>query len=105
MSPYPGGFHALAHALADDVALHLDERGLVLQNGATRRRGGVHGRVEGAESDVAFAEFVDEGDELADETSHSVEIEDDQRVAATPVVETHGQISAIRPRAPEARAS
>ena len=61
----PGGLHALAHTLADDVALHFGERRLDLQKGPARRGGGVHGRVEGAESDPALVELVDEGDELA----------------------------------------
>ena len=94
-SPRPGGRHAFAHALADDVALHLGEGGLDLQEGAARRRGGVHGRVQRAESDPALAERVDEGDELAGEAAEPVEVEDDEDVAGAQVVEAGGEVRAI----------
>ena len=91
----PGGRHALAHTLADDVAFHLGEGGLDLQEGPARRRGGVHGRVQCAESDAAPAEHVNEGDELAGEAAEPVEVEDDEDVASAQVVEAGGEIRAI----------
>ena len=36
----------------DDVALHLGERGLDLEEGAADRRGGVHGRMQRAEGNL-----------------------------------------------------
>ena len=54
----PGGLHALAHALADDVSLHLREGGLDLQKGPARRRGGAHGRVDRSEFDAALVELA-----------------------------------------------
>ena len=93
----PGGLHALAYALADDIALHLGERGLDLQKGPARRRGGVHGRVDRSESDAALVEFVDEGDELAGAAPEPVEVEDedDEDIPATQVVEAGGEARAI----------
>jgi len=76
----PRRLDALKGALADEVALHLRERRLDLQEGASRRRGGVHRRVEGPESDAAGLEVVDEGDELRGEPPEAVEIQDDQDV-------------------------
>ena len=75
----PGGLDAFAHALADDVALHLGERGLDLEEGARGRRGGVSmGEFSARNSDAALAELVDEGDEFAGETAEPVEVKDDE---------------------------
>ena len=90
-----GGLHALAHALADDIAFHLRERGLDLQEGPARRCGGVHGRVDCTESDATLGELVDERDELASASAEPVEVQDNQNVAAAQVVEARGQIGAI----------
>ena len=55
----------------------------------------VHGRVEGAETDAALVEFVDEGDELAGAAPEPVEVEDDEDIAAAQVVEAGGEARAI----------
>ena len=60
---YLGPYRAFLHECCRYP--HLCKRRLDLQEGAARRRGGVHGRVERAEPDAALAELVDEGDELA----------------------------------------
>ena len=83
--------HAFEDALADDVPLHLGERGLDLPEGASRRRRGVHRGVEGLERDAAGLEVVDEGDELRSEPPEAVEVEDDEDIARAQVVEAGGE--------------
>ena len=95
LRPRAGGLHTLAHALADDVALHFGERRLDLQEGPARRRGGVHGRVEGTEPDAAVVELVDEGDEFAGAAAEAVEVEDDEDIAPAQVIEAGGEVRAI----------
>ena len=80
---------------ADDVSLHLGERGLDLHEGPARRRGGVHGRVEGAESDTALVELVDEGDELAGAAPDTVEVEDDEDIALARAIQARRQVGTI----------
>ena len=91
----PGGLHALEHALAHEVALHLREGGLDLKKRPARRRGGVHGRVERAEPDAALIEFVNEGDELAGAPPQTVEVEYDQDVALAQVVKAGAEVRAL----------
>ena len=51
--------------LAGNGAVVEDPEGIAVSDQHSCRGGGVHGRVEGAESDAALVELVDEGDELA----------------------------------------
>ena len=85
--------------MAYGVALHLGERGLDLEEGASRRRGGVHGRVERPEADAAGFEVVDERDQLRSAPSETVEVEDDQDVALAQVVEAGGEFRPVGVRA------
>ena len=82
-STCPCGLDALANALADDITFHLREGCLDLQKGPARRLGGVHRRIEGAESDAAMVQFIDQGDEFAGPAAQAVEVENDQDVALT----------------------
>ena len=91
----PGGLHTFAHALAVDVTLHLREGGLDLWEGPSRRRSGVHGRVEGAERDAAVVEFVDDGDEFAGVSAEAIVIEDDEDLALAQGIETGGEVRAL----------
>ena len=81
------GGDALLHTLADDVALHLGEGGLDLQESAAHRRRGVERSVERPEADAARFQFVHEADQLAGEPAEAVEIEHDQHVAVAEIVE------------------
>ena len=84
------GLHAREDALGDDVALHLGERRLDLQEGVSRGRGGVNRRVEGPESEVAGVEAVDRGDDI-----RGVPPEDALDVARAEVVEVGGEPGAV----------
>ena len=90
-----GGLHALEHALAKEIALHLRERRLDLEKRPARRRRGVHGRVERAETDAALVELVDESDELAGAPPESVEVEDDEDVALAEIIKARGKVRAV----------
>ena len=83
----PSGLHTLADALADDVSLHLRERRLYLQEGPSRRCGGVHRRVDRAEPDTALVELVDQGDELAGAAPQPIEDQNDEDIALAQIVE------------------
>src|SRR4051794_34142867 len=78
---------ALPHALADDVALHLGEGRLDLQEGAAHGGGGVEISVQRAEADAAALQLIHQPDQLAGEPPEAVEVEHDQYVALAQVVQ------------------
>jgi hypothetical protein len=68
--------------LAEEVAFHLGEGGLDLQEGAAGGGGRVHRRVEGFEADAALLEPVDQDDQVVRQPSEAVEVEDDEDIVA-----------------------
>ena len=95
-APGTGRQDAFLDPLADEVALHLGERGLDLQEGPAGGGGGVHGRVERLEADAALFEAVDQGEQVARQPAEAIEVEDDQNVVAAQMIEAGGQAGACR---------
>jgi len=88
--------NAFFDALADEVALHLGKSGLDLQEGPAGGCGRVHRRIDGLEPDTALLESIDQGNEVVRQPSETVEIQHDQDIVATQMIEAGDQAGARR---------
>ncbi len=78
----------LVHALADQIAFHLGERCLDLEEGPAGRSGGVKRGLEGTETNASTLELVDKPDQLARTPSKPIEVQHDENIAAPEVIKT-----------------
>ena len=85
--------------MADEVAFHLGEGGLDLQESPAGGGGRVHRRVDGLEPDAALLEPIDQGDEVVRQPAEAVEIQNDEDIVAAQMIETGRQAGALRVRA------
>ena len=83
-----GGCDTFADTLADQVAFHLGERRMDLQEGTAGRSGRVEGCVERAEADAAAVQFIDQPDQFASAAAKPVKVQNHQHVISTQVIET-----------------
>jgi hypothetical protein len=91
----PSGRDPLLDPLTDDVALHLGEGSLNLQEGPAHWSCGVKRGIQRTEADAARLQFVNQTDEFTGEASQAVEVEYDQHVVTAEIIGAGAQARAV----------